>query len=849
MDLTLRIQADFEKATKAFNDLANSSDATKEKIEKFADSFQDKHIDSFIDKQKLLQVSLTGTRGETVALQQSVNNYQKEIERLIKSGLSPSSEAVQRLANEQQKLKDKIKEANDIQKAQTELMKTAEKAAVALYAAIGAGIAATVALTQKTAEMGDKFAKTSRVVGLTAETFQELDYAAKSSGVNNLSGHLEKLNKTLIDTRNETGQLTKYLQENDKQLLSQVKNAKNNEEAFTLLVDAISKAPDELSKTELAMAAFGKSGQEIVLMAKDGAEGLSVLREEARKYGVISNEAAANSELYLDAQNRVKAALNGVSTELTSNLMPGMTQTLNKVADLIAGFDDWEKVLKIAGYTLAGLTAGVTAFFVIFKGGAALTGIINGFKALNAVIAANPIGAIAVVITTVLIPALIFLIKNWDTVQTYLQQGIARLEYAFKWLGSVIKEKLLVAFSAIKAGGATLIDFIYGNIIRAVGSMLEVMGKLPFVGEKFLSASRAVSNLGNAMGDMAAQARQAVGETIEAARKEQQETEKTLQTKLNAIDTEAKARRAEIEANKTQITEQSNFEIDNEKEKNNALLNLYRDYSDESIEIKTKLNDTLISLDTENHEKRIEANKTQITEQSEFEISTAEEKNNILLDLYREYSDEKIQINNELNNSLLDSYNEYNEKVIEASENTKKTLIDKIIEVLETEKEALALRFGALTSFFDGFSSLLNAAGKDNRAFAILSKAVAMAEAGINTALAATKALASAPPPWNIIQMAGVVAAGVAQQINIAKTAIPSAETGGRFIVPNSTGVDSALLRVNQGEVAEITPRGMTGQKESFNFNFLFDGHVFSEIINKQARAGELYTLQLASNI
>jgi hypothetical protein len=93
------------------------------------------------------------------------------------------------------------------------------------------------------------------------------------------------------------------------------------------------------------------------------------------------------------------------------------------------------------------------------------------------------------------------------------------------------------------------------------------------------------------------------------------------------------------------------------------------------------------------------------------------------------------------------------------------------------------------------------------------------------------------------------MAAGVAQQMKIATTNIPSAETGGRFIVPNNAGVDTVGLRVNSGEQIDVTPRGQVGKQETFNFKFNFDGNVFAEIINKLARAGELHTIQLAGNL
>jgi hypothetical protein len=94
MDLRLSIQADYESASKAFKELANSSEETRDKIEKFSQAFQDKHIDSFIDKQKLLEASMKGTRGETDAAKAASGNYQKEIERLIRSGLDPESRSL-----------------------------------------------------------------------------------------------------------------------------------------------------------------------------------------------------------------------------------------------------------------------------------------------------------------------------------------------------------------------------------------------------------------------------------------------------------------------------------------------------------------------------------------------------------------------------------------------------------------------------------------------------------------------------------------------------------------------------------------------------------------------------------
>jgi tape measure domain-containing protein len=134
---------------------------------------------------------------------------------------------------------------------------------------------------------------------------------------------------------------------------------------------------------------------------------------------------------------------------------------------------------------------------------------------------------------------------------------------------------------------------------------------------------------------------------------------------------------------------------------------------------------------------------------------------------------------------------------------------------------------------------------------AVFNKLLSSTESGINTAVAITKALSSLPYPYNIAAAIATGVEGTAQQIKILATPIPSFETGGRFIVPDVSPrrVDGVGLRVNPGEEVNVTPRGMAGQQENTVFQFVFDGRVFAEIINKLARDGELHTLQLAGNL
>ena len=137
-----------------------------------------------------------------------------------------------------------------------------------------------------------------------------------------------------------------------------------------------------------------------------------------------------------------------------------------------------------------------------------------------------------------------------------------------------------------------------------------------------------------------------------------------------------------------------------------------------------------------------------------------------------------------------------------------------------------------------------------NRAAAVADRVVSIAQATIQAGLAVTKALASAPPPANFVLAGAVGTAAALQTAAMIATPIPSAETGGRFVVPDtSPGVDGVGFMVNPGEEIDVTPRGMSGAPLSVNLNLIWDMQVLARAINYLARAGELNTLQLAGNL
>lgn len=128
---------------------------------------------------------------------------------------------------------------------------------------------------------------------------------------------------------------------------------------------------------------------------------------------------------------------------------------------------------------------------------------------------------------------------------------------------------------------------------------------------------------------------------------------------------------------------------------------------------------------------------------------------------------------------------------------TKQELAEKEIEIEQTKYEAAASIAGGLSSVFESL-------GEDNKAFAILSKTLALAEIAINTgkAIAAGTAQAmSVPFPANLAAIATTVAtvlSNIATAVNTVKSA--KFASGGNVVGPGSGTSDSVPAMLSNGE-------------------------------------------------
>ncbi len=136
-------------------------------------------------------------------------------------------------------------------------------------------------------------------------------------------------------------------------------------------------------------------------------------------------------------------------------------------------------------------------------------------------------------------------------------------------------------------------------------------------------------------------------------------------------------------------------------------------------------------------------------------------------------------------------------------------------EIAQRAKYALDAKFGQmrLAAASQFFGTLAGLSSSGNKKLAMIGKAAAIGQATIDGILAAQKALASSPPPWNFMNAAAI---GVMTGANIAKiisTPVGNFKDGGQFMVQGKSGVDANNINMNVSRGERVTIETAAQQK------------------------------------
>ncbi len=255
-----------------------------------------------------------------------------------------------------------------------------------------------------TAGVMDKLSKTAQNLKMPIGELQAMQSQAEHSGVgaDNMATSLMRFTKRLgVLQTTGTGALGSFLKKGKNPLFKELQTAKTTGDAYEKLLANFSKLKTNQEQMAFADAAFGQDGRKMLIMLREGTDGLTSSRKEFNDLGGgVKEKDAKAAEAYNDALQKVQEAMKSIQFAALAPLMRELTSLFTEFSNKFKNAD-WREA------AIAKVTKGLKNFFDIIKAiGRAFVFLKNyfpevvagllllktAFFALNAVVYANPIG-------------------------------------------------------------------------------------------------------------------------------------------------------------------------------------------------------------------------------------------------------------------------------------------------------------------------------------------------------------------------------------------------------------------------------------------------------------------------
>ena len=202
--------------------------------------------------------------------------------------------------------------------------------------------------------MGDKIAKQARMIGVTAEQFQVMEYAATRSGTSMTAvvNGMKKLGRVMVDAQNGSRQIKDTF---DALGITLEKDNGTLRETFDVFLDLADKSMilgESAERTGVQMLLLGRSGTEMSNLFAQGSAGILDLRQELVDLGAImGKQTLDDAEGLVDKMADMEHAFRGVKIELSTNLLPTFTEFAEELSIWLAT-TDFTKVSELADHLL-----------------------------------------------------------------------------------------------------------------------------------------------------------------------------------------------------------------------------------------------------------------------------------------------------------------------------------------------------------------------------------------------------------------------------------------------------------------------------------------------------------------
>jgi len=786
-NINLTVKSDFKAASTDLKKFVAVTETERKKIDKFQQSFKDEQIKRFNDRLRRSVAAVKATSGPIKAATAERRILQREIERLIKKGLDPEGRELRELTGQYQKLEKEIVSVGQAHKKNQKIMKVTQGALLAVGAgAVIMGKQAVDAFIDISKESAKAASDAEEIEGKFNVVFGNISEDA-TNAAKTIATDFDLAASTVNKLLGDTGDILTGLG------FDQATALDLSEQVGTLALDLAS-FTNFAGGAEGASAALTKA----LLGEAESAKALGiVIRQDTEEYKALVSGIMEAQGVGL-IQAKALAALT-IATEQSKNAIGDYARTSESAANVQKTFDEQIKRSKEnwGSYLNEGLTP-VRKFFRDYL--TALNDTKEAQKEFDKLLEEGK--------------ATDSIIDSLNEVQSFVETVTAGFDLSSKEIASAIVSN----FGTTKAKAFELLS-TYGELDQAGSQAYENILQKQLNVNKATAVSNQRSEKSAAIAKQVAddikiqtEATERLQERREASLSTDEKKLKIVQDEINKWSEFADVEGVQILINN--LVAERTILLEEQRLKQEELTQKVLDDEQEILDVKINFNDLWTeALITQSGERFaiLEAEKTKaISEAKEIGANT------LLIEKF--YANEEIKLKKEIED----------EKT-----KTEKEAADNRIAVKEME-------FQATASLFGGLSSLLGAFSNQSREAAIASKVLASAQAGINSYLAFTQVLADPTKisPFKEIAAAGVLASGIASQVRIINTPIPTAQTGTPLeglTVPDSgrsSRADNIGVRVSPGETVSVTPRGETGGN-TITANFILNDEVLASAVNR----------------
>ena len=371
----------------------------------------------------------------------------------------------------------------------------------------------------KFTSMGDTLAKTADKLGLGIAELQNFRFAADRAGMAQagFDTSMRMFQKTMGQAAEGLGVALPWLEKYNYHMLDGEGKMKSTGKMFLEMIDIMAGLTNQNERMTFAMEMFGRSGSDMLVMAKDGSKGIIALGKRLEELnGIISDETARASEVFVDGMTDVKWSLKGLIGAIVGEVLPGLIGMFDKMTELIVDNGKGIRKWMVNGITnlknmVKGFVTGLAEIGSAFKGllgpladagegtekaadkaarfekigkriadilkviiglkiatfiGSLATPIIllaSALGLLNVALWANPITWIVVGVLAAIaaiIVGITMLVKEWELIWPAIKKGIG-------WIWSGIKalvSPILTMGSALLKLGAGIVTWIWDGI-------------------------------------------------------------------------------------------------------------------------------------------------------------------------------------------------------------------------------------------------------------------------------------------------------------------------------------------------------------------------------------------------